>query len=781
MYIGKLNERLQNFQYSVYKMNTQTTPVFLEEGNPFLGETMFVSWKNLISSGVDLAFSFEKKYRINRIVVHLNEKSTPKSVRLFTKDKKVLIGEHLGETGLPVKSKEVVFSVEGDSCAFVLEFDSDFSSIVLDRIDIFGAELEGICLFPLPKKIEEGEGSVSASYFESIGAQGKIAEGAAEIFAEKFYEETGISLKKESSGKISFSVDGSVPENGYRLAVKEEEILLSASDLRGMVYGAEVLLKLYRDGVFPVCKVEDQPYRSFRGVHLYLPAEEQMEFTKRLIKYVLSPSGYNYIIMEICGAMQFDSHPEINRAYVEAREKHAAGLWPALPHGSVGGGKIVSKAATRDLIDYAERFGIEVIPEIQSLGHVQFMTLAHPEIAERAIEGEKADDTDARLADVPPSQFYAHCFCPSNPKSYEILFHIADEIIDTFRPKKYVHMGHDEIYQIGVCPVCSKRDPADILAEDVNKLHDYLAAKGLKLILWGDMFQPVTKYLTSAAIDKIPKDILFLDFIWYFHLTKDIEKNLLEKGFSVAVGNLYSSHFPRYETRIPNLLGGEVSAWVETKEEKLQSEGKMYDFLYTANMLWSETYVGHCRYSYDRLLRDQIPHLRERVQNRAYPSLSKKSRATALLERGVLNPERGEEGCRIMTNEKFQSLVFEHCTANLLARIPWTALDVVGNYTVEYENGQRETVPVTYGGNVSHWSRRQNEPFRHAYYRHNGYSATWMCDSVDTQTADGEFATLYRYEWINPHADWSIVQVFYTPSERYDARVQVQKVLGIQE
>ena len=46
--------------------------------------------------------------------------------------------------------------------------------------------------------------------------------------------------------------------------------------------GGETLLKLFRDGSFPVCTVEDAPFVPFRGVHLYLPAPDQINFTKRL-------------------------------------------------------------------------------------------------------------------------------------------------------------------------------------------------------------------------------------------------------------------------------------------------------------------------------------------------------------------------------------------------------------------------------------------------------------------------------------------------------------------
>ena len=59
------------------------------------------------------------------------------------------------------------------------------------------------------------------------------------------------------------------------------------------------------------------------------------------------------------------------------------------PHGSmVAGGELLEKDEVRDFVEYVKDFGIEVIPEIQSWGHVQYITYAYPEIAELAEELE---------------------------------------------------------------------------------------------------------------------------------------------------------------------------------------------------------------------------------------------------------------------------------------------------------------------------------------------------------------------------------------------------------
>ena len=95
---------------------------------------------------------------------------------------------------------------------------------------------------------------------------------------------------------------------------------------------------------------------------------------------------------------------------------------------------------------------------------------------------------------MPPDKFYKDSYCPSNEKSYSIVFDLIDEIVEVVRPTEYVHMGHDEVYTMGTCPLCKDKDHSDLYASDVNKLYNYLASKNLKMMIWGDMLHNVTKY-----------------------------------------------------------------------------------------------------------------------------------------------------------------------------------------------------------------------------------------------------------------------------------------------
>ena len=75
-----------------------------------------------------------------------------------------------------------------------------------------------------------------------------------------------------------------------------------------------------------------------------------------------------------------------------------------------------------------------------------------------------------------------------------------------------------------------------------------------------------------------------------------IEKMKVVKGtftqsgqFQVIIGNLSSSHYPRFEKRVqnPGIIGGQISMWKRMEEQIIGRGGKFYDIMLTAQMLWT--------------------------------------------------------------------------------------------------------------------------------------------------------------------------------------------------
>jgi hypothetical protein len=491
--------------------------------------------------------------------------------------------------------------------------------------------------------------------------------------------------------------------------------------------------------------------------------------------------------------MRFDRHPEISEAWLRAARNAEQGLQPYMPHSDkVSRRSLLEKEDVRRLVGYAKELGIEVVPEVQSLAHVQYITYAHPEIAE--IE-EKEISVDTRGEDdARPASFYAHCYCASNPLSYEIIYDIIDEIVEVVKPKEYVHMGHDEVYQIGLCKRCRGTDPAVLYAKHVCAMHDYLAKKGYKMIIWSDMIHPapVRDYPTYKAIDMIPKDILMLDFVWYFHPELDIEDNLLKAGYKVAVGNLYSSHYTRFKSRISKdgMVGGEVSMWLITDETILGENGKLWDIIYLSEMLWNtEGYEESNRKAYTEIISKKIqPGIRDRIRGKFLSSGYTARELTVIGssegipdELKALCPKTVIPGGAVAEpGAAYDRLIFEHSTIWSAPRIAWQPNLKIGEYTVIYEDGSFAKAELRYDRNIMCYKCGYAEPKPQQYYRHLGYVGTWFADPAYQGKSDtGEDITVLGFLWENPSPEKKIMRIEYKPEENDYTCLSLSGIKGL--
>ena len=807
-----------------------------------------VGWKggSLYDVGLDVFIALKTACFIDRVVIAQDTASSSAFAgvtALVSCDGKTFRTAGRLDPGVRgmIDDEAVVVPLGVTARVLVMRFAACFRNIVFKNMAVFGRELDAPVIYPIPAKIEytRRRGHPPPVRISGIVTGENASEDttfAARLLAEKIAEDFGahIPIVKETemanaSGMLILSKTGEIkalagklsavrPE-GYALRADQETVRLYAADRRGLVYGVETLLALLRASGsvqrVPACAIDDYPASEMRGVHLGLPWRQDIPFVKRLIRHVLAPTRMNTIFLEFTAGMRFDRHPEINQAWLRANRNAARGKWPPVPHGDmVTSDDCLTKDEVRDLVAYASSYGFEVIPEVQSLSHVQYLTMTYPEIAEKEPERAAGRAVDVEKEDKKPDEFYPHCYCPLHEKSYEIIFDLIDEIVEVVKPARYVHMGHDEVYVIGVCERCRNRPPADLFALHVNRVYAHLKKKALGMMIWSDMLQPVTAYQTPPAIDRIPKDIVLLDFIWYFHMDKDIEDHLLGRGFKVIMGNMYSSHYPRYETRRSKkgILGAEVSTWARADESTLARLGKLYDFIYSANMMWSNSYQENLRLTYDDIIAAMLPRIRSRLHGELFPSQAARRTFTPLkagaarggalplapglrtfhgvpfrlgsgltVEGPAVRDRKHPSQVRIALGRKFDSLIFLHA-ASANAQLTRSDRMPLAAYFIEYAGGQRIKVPIEYGVNIAAIGRRHAQPMTHSMYRHAGYIATYLADPfIQEKTDDGRDITIYGYEWINPRNDKTIKAVSLAAEGTTDAAVTLFGVTGVQQ
>jgi hypothetical protein len=396
---------------------------------------------------------------------------------------------------------------------------------------------------------------------------------------------------------------------GYVLSVTRQAVVVAGCDEPGAFYGLQSLRQLiesYPGGLrIPGVTVRDWPFTKFRGVKLYLPGREDIAFFHRFVRDFMALYKYNKLLVEMNATMRLDRHPELNTGSLEfardlllRRLNVPPGLWyhgVNSSHYDVADGGILEKHEVADLVRWAEQNYIEVIPELPSLTHSYYLLNRHRELAE--IPQEEWPDT----------------YCPSLPAVYSLLFDVYDEYISVMKPKM-VNIGHDEWRMPwGVCPRCRNKDPRQLYAQDVNKIHDFLKGKGIRTTMWGDHLlenvrgvklskpwwdAPSYDYKIPGALSPeqvarwIPKDILMFNWLWSY--TDDPkyppvtnEERLSDWGFEQIYGN-FEPTIENFSARVKRskIIGGAPSAWLASNEFNFGKD-LIADFIGCAELVWS--------------------------------------------------------------------------------------------------------------------------------------------------------------------------------------------------
>lgn len=479
---------------------------------------------------------------------------------------------------------------------------------------------------------------------------------------------------KIAQGGVAFSKS----EEAYAILIGKT-VKIYAPSGRGLLYALATIKQLLEANELYEGFLYDHPILGTRGYRVFLPSRRGFDSFKKIVDFLVE-YRYNSIILEVGGAMEYKRHPEINVRWAEfAKETKAYSgrtheiQFKTYPwtknsiHTDNAEGDILTQDECRTLVAYCRSRGLRVIPECPTFSHCDYLVMAHPEIRER--EGDAYPDT----------------YCPNHPDTYTYVFDILEEVIDVFKPE-IINIGHDEMYSIGVCPRC-KGTPAPILyANDIKKLRDFLAERGIRTMMWGEKLLKA-HHFNGAPIggsghgkgdahvpalfpcrDLIPRDVIMLH--WYNVFNYKYDRIYHDRGFETYYGNLNAMNVKHWDLRVSwGIGGGFVSNWGSFSEEYMQRNQQYFELINTAYAFWCDDY--------------------EKMGEKARMELTMRE-------------------CHRLKKSKVQNpLCITHVTRH---KIPYKCFydgifiedDVymLGSYEISYEDGSVCTLPVKYGTHI---------------------------------------------------------------------------------
>ena len=284
-----------------------------------------------------------------------------------------------------------------------------------------------------------------------------------------------------------------IPPEGYRIDISARRAQLSAGDDAGLFYGLQTLLQLADErGNLPCVSIEDHPRYRDRGLHLdvcrhFFP----VRFIKHYLDWMASCklNTFHWHLTDDQGwRIEIKRYPRLTEIGGYRTRTQIGGFHEdpiTYEQGRYGG--YSTQDEIREVVAYAAKRHIAVIPEIEMPGHATAALAAYPELA--CGHGPKSFETSGRwgvLDDV---------FCPGKEQTFEFLEGMLDEVLELF-PSKLIHIGGDECPRVRwkECPDCRARmedegieDEAGLQTYLTLRIGRHLEAKGRRLIGWDEI------------------------------------------------------------------------------------------------------------------------------------------------------------------------------------------------------------------------------------------------------------------------------------------------------
>lgn len=422
-------------------------------------------------------------------------------------------------------------------------------------------------------------------------------------------------------------------DEAYIVDISDEITIYYTADI-SILFAIYAIKRNYTPSGVQKGIIYNTPKLPFRCVRMYLPGKKRIDEFKDFIEMLVA-FGHNAVMLEIGGAMEYRRHPEINEGWVEYckifEEFNGKTEWiqrmTYYPKNAIhcdnGEGEWLTRAELAEIVDYCRERGVEIIPEVPSLCHVDYLLYNHPELRE-------LED------DVLPNNA-----CASNEDYYKLIFDVLDEVVEVFSPKR-VNICHDEAYVYGHCPRCKGKSGAELFGGHMVRLHDHLASLGVRTMIWGDGVIP-TWHGGNAAYHKrmpwdgkrvvtykgveykvhnfkchspeewkealkedpnpeywyceekhqcmefIPKDIEAMNWMWSVDPYSD--ENLMKHGLYTVYGNFNAVGMKNFDERISKgIQGVSYSNWGRNDFEALQRTGTLIGMAFNAFAVWNHKY-----------------------------------------------------------------------------------------------------------------------------------------------------------------------------------------------
>ncbi|WP_090881227.1 beta-N-acetylhexosaminidase [Pedobacter rhizosphaerae] len=397
--------------------------------------------------------------------------------------------------------------------------------------------------------------------------------------------------------------------NQYQLTVEQNAITITANSDTAAFYGIQTLIQLLPTVKstplnIPAVEITDYPRFGYRGMHLDVSRHFfDVAFIKKYIDY-LALHKMNYFHWHLTDdhgwRIEIKKYPKLTEIGA-SRKGSIIGLWPGKGNENIkyqvlpNEVKITPKDAViktdgiphsgyytqeqvKEVIDYAAKRYITIIPEIEMPAHSMALLAAYPELGTEPNSKYEVAQTWGMM------NKYNNVLQASDT-TFKFLENVLAEVMELF-PAPYIHIGGDEASKIWwkksllsqqIMKANGLKTESELQSYFIRRMEKFVNSKGKTIIGWNEILQgglaPNAIVMSwqgekggIEAAKQQHKAIMTPENIMYFnHAQFAKEDSLTANKFSPLV-NVYN-----YEP-IPTALNAEQAKYIWGAQGCLWSE-----------------------------------------------------------------------------------------------------------------------------------------------------------------------------------------------------------------
>jgi hexosaminidase len=326
----------------------------------------------------------------------------------------------------------------------------------------------------------------------------------------------------------------------YQLKITKDGVTISSTSEQGLFYGIQTLRQIVmRTGykVIPGLEINDSPRFSWRAFML----DEGRHFKgKKQVKKLLDEMArlkmnvFHWHLVDDQGwRIEIKKYPLLTeigstrpstqigeyrfRSFIQSGEVHEG---------------YYTQDDIREIVAYAERCHITIVPEIEMPGHSSAAIAAYPWLGS---SGKKIDV---------PTVFGVgkDVYNVADPKVFNFLTDVLDEVMDLF-PSKVIHIGGDEVkynhwkeseYVQKYMKEQGLETSAELQVSFTNRISEYLETKGRKMMGWNEISGHKIHDYQSSNDTRVKEQLSKSSIIHFWNGDLELLHSMAEKGFDIV-------------------------------------------------------------------------------------------------------------------------------------------------------------------------------------------------------------------------------------------------------